>query len=881
MTRLRVLFSKLSGLFRKARLEQQLDEDVRAHIEMLTEENLRRGMEPEEARYAAMRQFGNVSSMKEECRDRWSIRIIEELIQDIRYGLRQLRRNLGFTAVAVITLALGIGANTAIFSVVNSVLLQPLSYPNPSRLMMVYHVPPAKSFPGVTKFAVSPANYLDWEKQNRVFERMAIIGFRGMTLNGTQPEAVRAAKVSAGFFAVMGVQPQLGRTFTPEEEQSGNANGVILGNAFWHAHFGSNRNIVGQHLRFDGQVYTVIGIMPPDFRFPSFAQIWVPLAWTAQERAVRDNHNYMVVARLKSGTTITQAQTDMDLVSNRLAKAYPNHDAGWGAVVVPLHEDLVGGVRPTLLVLLGAVGFVLLIACANVANLVLEKIIARRKELAIRAALGGSRSRVLRQILTESALLGTAGGAVGLVLAHFGVMLIVDFLPQSLPRAQGTSLDVWVLAFTFVISLFTGIAAGLAPAWHSMKADLNQTLKEGLGRTDSDSGGSRTSRVLVISEVALSLVLLTGAGLLIRTLWALRNASPGFDPHNVLTFTLRVSETKYSKPQERIQLFDRLLKGVHALPGVESVGAIDDIPLGGNNSNWPVAIEGRPAGALAEQPEVDTVMVSPLYFRTMRVPLLRGRVFNESDTPAAQPVIVVSEAMAKRFWPGQDPLGRHLTTTFDPGASLEVVGVVGNVRDRGLANLSPVATMYLPIFQLSNTVLSLVVRTTVDPGSITSAVRNTVHQIDPDQPLQDVMSMDQIIDGSLSERRFSMTLLAVFAGLALLLATVGIYGVIAYSVSRRTHEVGIRMALGAEKTDVLKMVIGQGLKLALIGVAIGVAGALALTRFLSSLLYGVEPTDPVTFIAVSLLLVAVALLACYIPARRAANVDPMVALRYE
>jgi putative ABC transport system permease protein len=808
--------------------------------------------------------------------------LVADLWQDLRYGLRQLRRNPGFTTVAVITLALGIGANTAIFSVVNAVLLRPLPYRDPSRLVMVYHVPPAKSFPGMTEFDVSPANYLDWRRQNHVFDPIAIYRWRGLDLTATtHPETVNAAKVSADFLKVLGVEPKIGRVFAPEEEQPGHANEVILGNAFWHTHFGANPNIVGRTIKFDEQAYTVIGVMPANFRYPSWAQVWVPLGWTAEDRAIRSEHNYWVMARLKRGVSLRQAQAEMNTISSRLAQQYPSDDAGWGALVVPLHEDLVGGVRPALLILLGAVAFVLLIACSNVASLVLEKVMSRRKEIALRTALGATRSRVLRQILSETSILALAGGALGFFLARLTLALISTFLAHKLPRTAEIRLDGWVLAFTLAISLVTGIVAGLAPAWHMTKLNINGALKEGFGRTSSDSGAMRTRNVLVVSEMALSLVLLAGATLLIRTLWTLRNSNPGFDPHNVLTFKLVVSPTEYPHPAQRIRFFDRVLRRVRAVPGVEDAGAIDDLPLGGNGGNWPIAIEGRPARAVAEQPEVDTVMISPGYFRTLHIPLLRGRFFNESDRPGTQPVIVISQAMANRFWPHENPIGKRLTTAFDPGASLEVVGVVANVKSHTLADLAPRATMYIAILQLSDDVASLVVRTPVTPANMIPAITEAVHQVDRDQPMADIMPMDQVLNNSLSKARFNMTLLVSFAGLALALAAIGIYGVIAYSVAQRTHEMGIRMALGAQKQDILRLVVGQGLVLALIGIGAGIVAALGVTRLMASLLFGVKPTDPLTFLLVSLLLTAVALVASYIPARRAAEVDPMRALRCE
>ncbi|HEX5412739.1 MAG TPA: ABC transporter permease [Terriglobia bacterium] len=882
MASLRTLFVKFTGLFDKERLEQRLDEDVRAHLDMLTEENLRKGMSPEDARYAARREFGNVASVKEECRDRWSIRIIEELAQDLRYGLRQLRHNPGFTAVAIVTLALGIGANTAVFTLVNSVLLQPLPYRNPSKLVAVYQSPPAKSFPGIKTFAIAPANYLDWQRRNRAFTSMAIYHFAALNLTGTEhPEALKAARISADFFKVLGVEPWIGRNFSPEEEQSGHAAEVILGTDFWHAHFGTDRNIIGQKLTFDGRPYTIIGIMPPNFRSPSWAKVWIPLGWTAAERAVRGNHTYLAIARLKPGVGIASAQAEMNTISSRLAEQYPDDDSGWGAVLVPLHEDLVGEVQPTLLILLGAVALVLLIACANIGNLVLERSLGRRKEMAVRTALGASRSRVLRQVLSETALLGLAGGVLGLLFAYFSVALFTHYPALHLPRASEIRLDGWVLAFTLSVSILTGILSGLAAGLHATRVDLNKALKAGLGRTDSYSGHGRTRRALVISEIALSLMLLAGAGLLIRTLWSLRSTSPGFDPSDLLTFSLVMPQSKYSTPSRKWQLVHEVGQRLAALPGVLSVGGANTLPLTGGESHWPIAIEGRPAGTASEQPEVTTSLVTAAYLQTLRVPLLTGRFLTDSDRAGTQPVIVISQAMAKRFWPGENPLGKHLTTVFAPGMSFEVVGVVGNIRISSLADETPVEAMYIPILQFPDFAMSFAVRTSVPPLGMVPAVARAVHQIDPDQPLGDVMTMSQIMNDSLARRRFSMMLLAAFAGLAVILAAIGIFGIIAHSVSRRTHELGIRMALGAEKNDVLRMVVGQGLKLALIGVAVGIAGALALTRFLSSLLYGVKATDPLTFIAVSLIMIAVALAACYIPARRAAKVDPMVALRYE
>ncbi len=574
------------------------------------------------------------------------------LFQDLRYALRQLRKSPGFTAVAVITLALGIGANTAIFSVVNGVLLRPLAFKNPGQLVRIWHVPPAKSFPGMTTFAVSTANYLDWQRQNQVFERMAIYNYHGFTLTGGQkPEQVDASAVSSGFFATLGVQPMLGRVPSPEEDQPGRSNVVVLSHRLWQDQFGSNAGIVGHNINMDGQSYLVAGVMPPSFRFPDFAQMWTPMAWTDKERAVRGEHHSIVVARLKPGVDLKQAQAEMNTISSRLEQQYPEDNKGWGAVVVPLHDDLVSDVRPALLVLLGAVAFVLLIASVNVANLALARTFSRQKEIAIRTALGASSGRVLRQILTESVLLAIAGGVLGLTWAHTGVRLIMAFLAGKLPHSIEVGLDAKVLAFTAVISVASGILAGVLPALRLTRGNVSQSLKEGLGRTDTDSGGHRTRSILVVSEVALSLILLVGAGLMIRSFQKLQGVNPGFESRNVLTVTAMVSRTKFPSPAEQVRFFEQVLQRVRTLPGVESAGVVDDVPLTGG-SHQPVAIEGRPLVPMAEQPEVDVRLTSPGYMNALHIPILRGRDFSDTDRTGTPAVVLISESMARQFWPG-------------------------------------------------------------------------------------------------------------------------------------------------------------------------------------------------------------------------------------
>jgi putative ABC transport system permease protein len=815
---------------------------------------------------------------------------MRNLIGDFRYGLRILLRNPGFTLAAIVVLALGIGANTAIFSIVNAVLLRPLPYEDPSRIIQIWHVPPAKSFPGMSFFSVSPANYLDWQSQNRSFEKMAAYGFRSFTVGGGQrPEAIRGAAVAPDLFSILRVQPVLGRTFSPEEDRPGQGNVVILGNKLWRDHFASDPSIVGRNVTLNGQTYSVIGVMPPKFKFPDWADLWVPLAWSNEQRAVRGNHNYMVIGRLKPDVNVQQAKADLSTISARLEQQYPEDDKGWGATVLPLREQMVGDVRPALLVLLGAVAFVLLIACANVANLVLAKTVARKKEIAIRTALGASRAAVLRQILVETLILSLAGGSLGLFLARFGLTLIEKFLADRLPSSIEITLDAQVLAFTVFLALFAGILAGLLPAARFTRTDVNEALKQGQSRGSSDSGGSKTRGLLVVSEVALSLVLLIGAGLMLRTLLQLSSVRPGFDPNNVLTAALPVPNTKFPSPAAQISFCDQVLRELRAMPGVESAGLIDSLPLDGGGSHQPVAMEGQPVVPMADQPEVDVRVISPGYLHAMRIPLVRGRDLNDADVAGRPPVVLISESMAKRFWPNENPIGKHVTLTFFPDAVREVAGVVGDVKQDSLDQNRPVEMLYWPVSQITappsetwrSFGLSLAVRTSADPTSAISAVTTAVHLVDPEMPVEQLVTMEGLISASLFPQRFNVLLLGAFAGLALVLAAVGIYSVLSYTVRRRVREIGIRMALGASHSDVLRMVVSDGMKPILLGVAIGLAAALALSRVVASLIFGVRATDPLTFAAVALLLVAVGLLATILPAYRATRVEPVRILRDE
>jgi putative ABC transport system permease protein len=809
---------------------------------------------------------------------------------DLKHGCRVLLKTPGFAISAIVVLALGIGANTAIFGIVNAVLLRPLPFAEPDRLVQLWHTPPQKQFPGVPRFALSAANYLDWQAQNTVFSSSAVYRFWQFRLTGNgEPQMLRAARVEPTFFSLLGTRPLLGREIGASDDVSGGQHVAVLSYRLWNSQFGGDQKVVGKTIHLDGDAYTVIGVMPASFAKPESALLWVPLVWTAQEKAVRGEHSMAAVARLKPGVTVQQAQAQLDGIAARIAEQYPADSAGWGAAVVPLREETVGDVRRPLLMLFGAVVFVLLIACANVANLMLARTVDRRKEIAIRTAFGAKRSRIIRQVLSESLLVSVAGGVLGLIVAQWGTELVVNYFGTTMPRLADIKMDGAVLAFAFATALVSGTVAGVAPAWRMSKSDPNEALKQGLGRLDSPSAGKRTRAVLVVTEVALSLVLLVGATLMIRTLWNLRSVHPGFVSDRVLTLRLGVAANQFITEEQQVQFYDQLLQRVRALPGVQSAAVTDDLPLEGG-SMQPVAVEGQPVVEMAHQPEVSVRLLSPQFMKTMGIPIVRGRDVTDADTATSAPVVLVSESMAKQFWPNDDPIGKRLTLTFFPKQVRQVVGVVGDVKDRGLDNQDPISTLYWPLTQFYAPEawgkfraigLALAVRTASDPASVTPAVRNAVHEISPTTPLIDVRTMEELVAESLSPQRFNMLLLAAFAGLALVLAAVGLYSVVAYATRQRIKEIGIRMALGADSFDVLRGVVLDGLRPTLIGIGIGLAAAILLSSVLATLIYGVKATDASTYVGVAGVLTCVGVFASIIPAYRATQIDPLRTLRDE
>jgi putative ABC transport system permease protein len=875
------LRSWLEATLRRSRMESEMDVELRFHVEAHAENLVRGGIARDEAMRRARLEFGGAEQIKEECREARGVTLVESLVQDLRYGVRMFVKNPGFTVAAVIALALGIGANTALFGVVNGVLLRPLPYRDPSRLVVVslFNQKIQETFP------LCDADFLDWRAQNQVFTAVAAFSGNRFNITGSGvPEQILGDTVTAEFFSTLGVKPVLGRTFLPNEDRPGSPRLVVLSYSIWQRRYSSNPGVIGQTIVLNGSNSAVIGIMPPRFLPSPEIQLWTNLVM--EPPTFRGPYYLTGQARLKPGVTIEQARAELGIIAHRIEQQNPLTNSNMNFLVRPLEEAIVGDVRPALLVLLGAVAFVLLIASANVANLLLARAAVREKEVAIRAALGASRARLTRQLLTESVLLAAIGGLLGLLLARWGVRLLLELRPGNLPRLEEIAIDGRVLGFTCLISLASGILFGLVPAVQSGRSDLNKVLKEG-GRSAADGQGrSRMRSVLVVAEIALSVVLLAGAGLMLKSFLRLQAVSPGINPDNALTMQITLPQRQYHDDSQLLSFYQHLLEKVQTLPGVDSAGVGMSLPPNLLEVTDYFTIEGQEAVSERMLGLADLVFVSPDYFRALGVPLVKGRYFTAADRVDSAKIAIVNQTLAHHYWPNENPIGKRLKTG---GAErpkspwMEVVGVVGDIKYSGL-DAAPELELYEPYQQAAWPSMYLVVRTSSElrnPATLASAVQNAVWSLDKDLPVAHIRTMRQLLSESVEQPRFRTVLLEVFALIALSLATVGIYGVLAYSVSQRRHEIGVRMAMGAKRSDVLWMVVGQGMFLTLIGVAIGVAGAFVLTRFLSTLLYGVRPTDPVTFVVVPLLLACVALFACYVPARRAIRVDPMAALRYE
>lgn len=888
---------RLRSLLRRDRVEQELDEELRYHLDRQIEENLGKGMTAEKARNEAQRAMGGIEQQKERCRDMRGVSLIEDIRRDLRYGIRVLAKSPVFTVVAVLTLGLGIGANTAIFSVVNAVLLRPLPYAAPERLVFIYDSAPGL---GIPKFGLMEAEFLRLRDEARSLEHVSLYTSATLTLTGAgEPERVTSGTASGDLFTALGVSVALGRTFKLEEEPRGKGNVVILSHGFWQRKFAADPDIIGQSLTLDGRSYTIIGVLrqgfksPPELQADHAVELWLPPGYNLAGPCC--SHGLNVVARLRGEHTPEQAQAETDAIIAGVKKDFPQgypKDGSTQTLIKPLQQELIGDLQRALWVLLAAVLFVLLIACANVANLLLARSETRQKEIAIRAALGAGRARIIRQLLAESLLLAVGGGGIGLLLAWSGLKLLPALGSEKIPRLQEITLDAQVLGFTLLMSLLTGIIFGLVPAYQAVKFDLQTALKEG-GRTSaSPKGRSRLRAALVVTEVALSLVLLVGAGLLIKSFWRLQQVDTGFKAEQLLTLRLFPPASTYPGNQQVAAFYENLLQRVRSLPGVEDAAVAEGVPLGDRSGGTVMEVEGRPVEISALN-SAGWRVVSPDYFRTLGVRLLRGRLLEDADQEQATPVAVVNETLARAHWPNEDPLGRRIRLLNRPPGEattvfLTVVGVVADVKNSSLTEEAR-QEVYVPLRQREAAItgmglereMSLAVRTSVEPLDRVNAIRQEVGALDPGVPVARVRTMEQILSTVTVQPRFNTILLGIFAAVALVMASVGIYGVLSYSVTQRAHEIGIRIALGARQGEVLKLVIRQGMVLTLTGVVIGVASSFALTRLMAGLLYGVSVTDPAIFVAIAVLLTGVALMACYLPARRATKVDPIVALRYE
>ena len=889
-------------LIHRRRAERELDEEIRAHLEMEVERNVAEGMSPEEARTAALRSFGSVALSKEDSRAMWGFGSLEIFWQDLRYGMRMLLKNPGFTTIAVLTLALGIGANTAIFSVVYATLLRPLPYPESERLVWV-----SERAPNFSVMAISYPDFADWRAQQTVFEEIGVYNRGSYNLTGRgEPRRLDGALLSADVFAALRARAAVGRVFNKEEDSPGAQPVVVLSYGLWQSQFGGDAGVVNQVITLDGRSYSVIGVMPAGFTFPTGlafpgrVDCWTPVGLLANEPMYQSRGNHpglLGVARLKSGVTLKQARAEMDAIAARLEQQYPLPNQTIRVRIDPMLDTYVGDAKRALWTLLGVVGLVLLIVCANVANLSLARAAARQKEIAVRVALGASRRRIAQQLLTESVLLAVVGGALGFLLARWGVPLILAIGGDSIPRAAEIRLDTGMLAFTAVVAVLTGVLFGLAPAWQASRADVQVVLKD--AARSLMGAGSWLRQGLIVAEVALTLLLLVGAGLLMRSFYRLQQVDAGFTHERVLSFKTVLPQRKYTTDEQRIAYFQGLREKLRALPGVEEVAFASNFPLGKNGNQKTFFIEGQPAPPPNETLWMDVTTASPNYFRALGIRLLRGRYFTEQDNQdhlrgrdlsglsegmrrnAALNAIIVDEDFARRHWPNGDPIGKRVR--FNPfiGPALTVVGVVTRVKLYRLNEQGGFVQAYLPWLQSPSDGAVVVIKTRLEPERLIAAARRQALALDPEQPIYEVKTLTEQRDISLAPERLNLALLSGFAAVALLLAAIGLYGVISYSVTQRTQEIGLRMAVGARSSNVLKLVIGQGMRLAVIGAALGLLASLALTRVMKSLLFGVSATDPATFATIPLLLVVVALVACYMPARRATKVDPLVAMRYE
>jgi predicted permease len=873
------VIARLRAMLRRDRLDRDIDDELRSHVEMRAADNLAAGMTPEQARHEAQKRFGNTTLLKEDTRKVDILAWLEECARDFRYGLRALHRSPGFTAVAVLTLALGIGANAAIFSVVDAVLLRPLPYPEPDRLVRVWESSLKYDSP---RNLVNPFNFLDWRDHSQSFESMAAISVSttNLTFQG-RPLAVQGMQVSPEFFSVLRVPPFLGRTFNTEDGVAGHEHVVILSYQLWQRQYGANPEIIGARIDLDAAPYSVIGVMPRSFSFPKIkSEIWTPLP-LARTEDWKSGRYLTAVARLKQGVSLDQAQQDMLRVANFTVEARPDYNKNWSAAVFPMLEDATRGVRRPLWVLLASVGFLLLIACANVANLLLMRGSGRLRELAVRSALGAARFRLVRQLLVESLLLSLAGMAAGLLFAQMGLRSLLALIPQAapLPRSEPISIDARVLLFAFLASLLTAVIFGLIPALRLSRVDLQSALK--LGSLRGGVGGHQTlRRCFVVAEVALALLLSVGAGLMLRSFARLITVDPGFSAERLLTMHIWTSPARYNDNLKRAQYVEHILTELRNTPGVQAAGSTHFLPLTGMISGSCFAPADRPAPSPSESPSAQFLIVSAGYFQTMQTSLLSGRDFTDRDSFNLQPVAIVNHAFVERYYSGQNILGKQFHVCWTIKKPVEIVGVVADARQAQLQD-APEPTIFLSNSQAPMYFATLVIRAAGDPSQLARSAEDAVHRVDPDQAVSDIQTMDTVFSNSVSSPRFQAVLLLVFAGLAVALAMIGVYGVVSYSISQRTNEIGIRVALGAHSSDVVRLVLREVLTLAAIALLIGLAGALALSRVLQSLLFEVTPTDPLTLTLVCLVVLTVSVLAAIMPARRATRIDPLVALRYE